>query len=499
MPVYRWLALVGGGACKTIGTLAIVCVCSFLFISRPRLRLIASGCACGQLRRSMSQRVLAAEVANVYILQRRCADVKTQTSVAGSDAWLFREQVKLMLPRSFNFKGGRIRFDSTLAELRGKLTHLHFAPECTEVLRFLMNQMAGAFVQNKAGTFRPHLLVCGAVLGLDSSWVEHCGGVFGSWASKKDVAQHANSIAKQALAFMDRLAQRPLHRRWVGGVLSEAAAAAGDVTIVEETAAPAAAAGNSPEPRGSASPTPNVDSSPKVAHAAGGADTAPQDGVGQQAAPAAGCDDAAPQAGGDQKTAPAADCGDTAPQAGHGTAPHDVPEDAPSESPRKRKSNPDSRASDSTPPPKRPPASPEMPTPEADPYTVLGVSISDGYSAVRTAYRKLALQTHPDKGGNPRQFRAVQKAWEILSEILHADQGNSASELAHAGGGPVPSWGSSSADGSSSGSSSSGHNIPPLSKEELDKLMEEYLAEMEADLRKKIASKVWERYPGPKC
>ncbi len=34
---------------------------------------------------------------------------------------------------------------------------------------------------------------------------------------------------------------------------------------------------------------------------------------------------------------------------------------------------------------------------------------------IKLAYRKLALQHHPDKGGNPEKFRMIQEAWELLS------------------------------------------------------------------------------------
>jgi DnaJ-class molecular chaperone len=34
---------------------------------------------------------------------------------------------------------------------------------------------------------------------------------------------------------------------------------------------------------------------------------------------------------------------------------------------------------------------------------------------IRRAFRNLASKEHPDKGGNPDRFRAIQQAYEVLS------------------------------------------------------------------------------------
>jgi len=46
------------------------------------------------------------------------------------------------------------------------------------------------------------------------------------------------------------------------------------------------------------------------------------------------------------------------------------------------------------------------------PYSLLGISPSSSIDEVRVAYKKRCLETHPDKGGDPDEFRRVQKAYE---------------------------------------------------------------------------------------
>lgn len=54
------------------------------------------------------------------------------------------------------------------------------------------------------------------------------------------------------------------------------------------------------------------------------------------------------------------------------------------------------------------PESPASPTP----YEVLGVSATASQQELRRAYRRLLRQVHPDTGGDPVRFHAVQLAWE---------------------------------------------------------------------------------------
>eukprot|EP00971_Amphidinium_carterae_P233352 4631599-Amphidinium_carterae.1 len=49
-------------------------------------------------------------------------------------------------------------------------------------------------------------------------------------------------------------------------------------------------------------------------------------------------------------------------------------------------------------------------------YDVLGVSRSADSASIRTAYKKHALRTHPDKGGDMEAFLKVMEAFEVLSD-----------------------------------------------------------------------------------
>ncbi|GAA3105024.1 hypothetical protein JOF29_005419 [Kribbella aluminosa] len=52
----------------------------------------------------------------------------------------------------------------------------------------------------------------------------------------------------------------------------------------------------------------------------------------------------------------------------------------------------------------------------ADHYEVLNVERSASAAEIKSAYRKMALQVHPDQGGNAALFRLVQEAWTTLSD-----------------------------------------------------------------------------------
>lgn len=50
----------------------------------------------------------------------------------------------------------------------------------------------------------------------------------------------------------------------------------------------------------------------------------------------------------------------------------------------------------------------------ASPYEVLGVPASASEEDLRRAYRRMLRETHPDTGGDPQRFIAVQAAWERI-------------------------------------------------------------------------------------
>ena len=57
---------------------------------------------------------------------------------------------------------------------------------------------------------------------------------------------------------------------------------------------------------------------------------------------------------------------------------------------------------------------PESPM-SASPFEVLGVAASASEDELRKAYRRALRETHPDTGGDPQRFHAVQYAWEQIS------------------------------------------------------------------------------------
>ena len=49
-------------------------------------------------------------------------------------------------------------------------------------------------------------------------------------------------------------------------------------------------------------------------------------------------------------------------------------------------------------------------------YEILGLSNGASDADVKKAYRKLAMKHHPDKGGDPEQFKKIQAAYDVLSD-----------------------------------------------------------------------------------
>ncbi|MBA7607054.1 hypothetical protein ES703_14206 [subsurface metagenome] len=53
--------------------------------------------------------------------------------------------------------------------------------------------------------------------------------------------------------------------------------------------------------------------------------------------------------------------------------------------------------------------------PEDSPYRVLGVNPDAPDFLVKAAYRSHVKRVHPDVGGNPEQFKRIQRAYEQIS------------------------------------------------------------------------------------
>ena len=52
----------------------------------------------------------------------------------------------------------------------------------------------------------------------------------------------------------------------------------------------------------------------------------------------------------------------------------------------------------------------------SDLYQRLGLSRGASADEVKKAYRALAREHHPDKGGDPEMFKGIQEAHEVLSD-----------------------------------------------------------------------------------
>ena len=54
-----------------------------------------------------------------------------------------------------------------------------------------------------------------------------------------------------------------------------------------------------------------------------------------------------------------------------------------------------------------------------NPWDILGIQQSASLDDVKLAYKRLAMQYHPDKGGDDSDFARIQNAYEILKERKH--------------------------------------------------------------------------------
>lgn len=73
-----------------------------------------------------------------------------------------------------------------------------------------------------------------------------------------------------------------------------------------------------------------------------------------------------------------------------------------------------------------------------DYYTLLGIAKNASQDEIKRAFRKLAHELHPDKGGDPKKFKEVNEAYQVLSDAekrAQYDQYGTTFEQAQAQGG----------------------------------------------------------------
>ena len=51
-------------------------------------------------------------------------------------------------------------------------------------------------------------------------------------------------------------------------------------------------------------------------------------------------------------------------------------------------------------------------------YEVLGINPSACYSEIKNAYRRKAMENHPDRGGDVHYFQEIQSAYVVLSDPM---------------------------------------------------------------------------------
>jgi hypothetical protein len=55
---------------------------------------------------------------------------------------------------------------------------------------------------------------------------------------------------------------------------------------------------------------------------------------------------------------------------------------------------------------------------QAEAYQCLQLQPGAGWSSVKSAYRRLAADCHPDRGGDPAQFVLIRQAYEVLAKTI---------------------------------------------------------------------------------
>lgn len=66
-----------------------------------------------------------------------------------------------------------------------------------------------------------------------------------------------------------------------------------------------------------------------------------------------------------------------------------------------------------------------------DHYATLGVARDASDADIKRAYRRLASQHHPDKGGSTQQFQAIEEAYRVLSDPTSRQEYNNPRPQAH--------------------------------------------------------------------
>ncbi len=54
------------------------------------------------------------------------------------------------------------------------------------------------------------------------------------------------------------------------------------------------------------------------------------------------------------------------------------------------------------------------------PHDILGIAPSASFDELRTAYKRLAMKHHPDRGGDPVEFQRVQQAYDALKRKIES-------------------------------------------------------------------------------
>jgi len=76
-----------------------------------------------------------------------------------------------------------------------------------------------------------------------------------------------------------------------------------------------------------------------------------------------------------------------------------------------------------------------------DYYQVLGVSKDASPEDIKKAYRKLAHQYHPDKGGDEKRFKEISEAYQVLSDLDKKAQYDKFGRVFEGGAGQDPGFG----------------------------------------------------------